>query len=853
MSILLPRYVAIEERVVANLLSDIRYCLRGFARRPLFAVVVVATLALGLSVNVAIYSIYYQVLVRELPVASPHNLVNLAAPGPKEGTPSCSGIGTCEEVFSYPMFRDLERLPDSPFVALAAHRNADANIAIDGQTVAGTGLLVSGSYFSLLGLKPEAGRLLDSNDDRVDGEASAVVLSYAYWESAFAKDSGVVGRELNVNGKPLTVVGVAPRGFSGTSSSLRPQIFLPISFRWRDSPTAFPNYSSRKSYWTYLFARLKPGVSLEQAAARINGPYRAIINDVDAPLVNDFSEQTMREFRAKTIALAPGERGQSQIDNDNVRALLTLLLVSTGLVLLIASVNIANLFLARSSARVGEIAVRASLGASKPRLLALLLVEVSLLAAGAALASLPLTLIALRGISGLLPVFAATTLDWNLSAPLVGMTLTLAAVATLVFGLLPALKLTRVESSPALQSQSTRATGGKAAARFRAMLTTAQIALSMALLVLAGWFAQSLANVARTDLGFRAESLTRFSIAPDRNGYTSERSAALFDRLEEDLAQIPGVTSVALAAVPLLADSVWGYNVVVEGYDAAPGEDTNVAVNYVSDDYFRTLEMPLMFGSGFELARSGDRKIAVVNERFVERFGLEPDSALGKRITSGTDGPVDVEIVGIVRDAKYNSVRADTPSQLLMPRTDAPFLGASVFYLRSGSASLELRTPVEQVLARHDPNLPLITFRSMAEQVKENVFLERFTSTLGGMLAVIATALAAIGIYGVLSYGVAQRLREIGLRIALGAAPGNVRRMVLTQVAWMAGVGVAIGVSLALLLGQAARALLYGLSPTDPLVPVAAMFALLAVVLIAAYLPARRAAGVDPVTALRGD
>jgi predicted permease len=375
----------------------------------------------------------------------------------------------------------------------------------------------------------------------------------------------------------------------------------------------------------------------------------------------------------------------------------------------------------------------------------------------------------------------------------------------------------------------------------------------MALLVLAGWFAQSLANVARTDLGFRVESLTRFSIAPDRNGYTSERSAALFERLEEDLAQIPGVTSVALAAVPLLADSSWNYNVVVEGYDAAPGEDTNVAVNYVSDDYFRTLEMPLILGSGFEVAGGSDRKVAIVNERFVERFGLDADSAVGKRITSGTDGPVDAEIVGIVRDAKYNSVRVDTPPQLLMPRTDAPFLGAIVFYLRGSGASLELRTSVEQVLARHDRNLPLISFRSMVEQVKENVFLERFTSTLGAALAVIATALAAVGIYGVLAYGVAQRLREIGLRIALGAAPGNVRRMVLKQAAWMAGIGAAIGLSLAMLLGQIGRALLYGLSPTDPLVPAAAVFALLAVVLGSAYLPARRAAHVDPVTALRGD
>jgi predicted permease len=836
---------------VGNLLNDLRYCLRGFVRRPLFAIVVVTTLALGLSINAAFYSIYHQVLVRELPAAAPQELVNLAAPGPKEGIPSCGNIGTCEEVFSYPMFRDLERLPDSPFVALAAHRNTDANIAIDGRTVAGTGLLISGSYFSVLGLQATVGRLLDSNDDRVDGEASAVVLSHAYWESAFAADPAVVGRDIVVNGKSLTIVGVAPRGFSGTTVTLRPQVFLPISFRWRDSGGAFPNHDSRKSYWVYLFARLKPGKSLQQAAADINVPYRAILNDVDAPLVNDFSEQTMLEFRAKTVTLEPGARGQTQMQ---AGAPLTLLLMSTVLVLLIASVNIANLFLARGSARVGEIAVRASLGASKRRLLSLLLLEVGLLTAAAALASLPLTLAALRGINGLLPGFAATIFDLSLNSTVVGLTVMLAGTSMLVFGVIPALKLTGVESSPALQFQGVRATGGKTAARFRTTLTTAQIALSMALLVLAGWFAQSLANAARADLGFRAESLSVFSIAPDRNGYTPERTSQLFERLEEDLAQVPGVTSVAMAAVPLIANSMWQYGVVVEGYAAAPGENTDVAVNYVSPDFFRTVEMPLISGSGFERVGIGERQnVAIVNERFVERFGLDAGTVLGLRITTGTDGPVDARIVGIVRDAKYSEIKRDAPPQLFLPRTDAPFLGAIAFYLRSAGASLELRSSVEQVLARYDPTLPLMNFRTMADQTEENLFLDRFMSTLAAALAIVATVLAAIGIYGVLSYGVAQRLREIGLRIALGAAPQSVSRMVLKQVAWMAAIGVVVGVTLALLLGELGRALLYGLSPTDPLVPVAAVAVLLAVVFIAAYWPAHRAAHVDPVTALRGD
>ncbi len=837
--------------MVGNLLSDVRFCLRGFARRPLFAVVVIATFALGLSVNAAIFSIYDQVLLRDLPVRLRMSSSILRRPARSKASTSCSNRGTCDEIFSYPMFRDLERL-DGPFVGIAAHRDFDANLAIDGETQTGEGLLVSGSYFPLLGLNAAVGRLLGRNDDAVDGEASVVVLSYAYWQCAFGGDAAVVGRDLVINGRALTIVGVAPNGFHGTAAFPRPHVFVPITFRWRDTPNAFPSHTDRKNYWAYLFARLKPGVALERAAAEINVPYRAIVNDVEAPLVTDVGEQSMREFRDKTLTLVPGERGQSMLDT-YAGTPLTILLVSTGLVLLITCVNIANLLLARGAVRVGEMAVRVSLGASRTRLLALLLVEVVLLALGAAALSLPATLAALRGVSSLLPEFALNTFDTGLSTVVVAMTFVLAIGCTLLFGLLPALKLMRIEASPAVQSQGVRSTGGKSAARFRATLTTAQIALSMTLLVLAGWFAQSLANVARVDLGFRADALTVFSIAPDRNGYSPERSAALFERLEEDLAQIPGVTSVAMAAVRLLSNSNWNYRVEVEGYAAASGEKTDVAVNYVSADFFRTVEMPLIAGAGLERREEGGAQQAVVNERFVERFGLDVGSALGKRITTGPEGPVSAAIVGIVRNAKYSDVKAEAPPQLFLSPTDAPFLGAIIFYLRGDDASLALRSSVEQVLARHDSSLPLMDYRTMTDQAEQNVFLDRFMSALAGALAVMATVLAGLGIYGVLSYGVVQRLREIGLRIALGAAPQNVRRMVLKQVAWMAAVGIVVGVGLALLVGVAGRALLFGLAPTDPLVPVAAVLVLSAVVLAAAYWPARRAAHVDPVTALRGD
>jgi predicted permease len=519
--------------------------------------------------------------------------------------------------------------------------------------------------------------------------------------------------------------------------------------------------------------------------------------------------------------------------------------------LFIACVNVANLLLARGATRVGEIAVRASLGASRGRLLSLLLVETLLLAAAAALASTPLTMSALHGINAMLPA-SNRVFDLTLDGTVLAATLVMAVVATFVFGLIPALKLIAIDVNPAHQTQSTRQTSGIAAARFRVTLTTAQIALSMALLVLAGWFAQSLANVARIDLGFRAESLAVFTIAPDRNGYPAEQSAALFTRLEDELAQIPGVRGAAAAGVALLDNSTWHGNVSVEGFEATPETDTNVSRNFVSAEFFQTLEMPLVRGVGFERALPDGPRVAVVNERFVEKFMLVP-GAVGKRIAFGATQDLDVEIVGVVRDAKYSEVKGDTPPQVFVPRAQVPFMGEMSFYLRSTLGLPELRSAVAGVLARHDANLPIINLLTVRQQARENMFLDRFMSTLATALAAIAVVLAAIGIYGVLSYSVAQRLREIGLRMALGAAPQAVRRMVFKQVGWMATVGVVIGVSLALILGQAGRSLLFGLTPTDPVVPAAAVLTLLAVVAAAAYWPARRAARIDPVTALRGD
>jgi len=837
--------------MLSNLIGDVRYCLRGFALRPLFAVVVVLTLALGIGVNTAMYSIFEQVLLRPLPVHEPARLVNLSSQNLGHGNVSCNNAGDCSNVFSYPMFRDLARF-DGPFTGIAAHRYVDANIAFGTSTDAGFAMLVSGSYFPLLGLTPTLGRLLGPGDDAVDGEAGAVVLSHEYWQNALGADPAVIGKTLVVNGKPLTIVGVVPASFHGTTINQRVQVYVPITFRWSATPGSIPNHDNRGHRWAYLFARLKPGVSLEQAAAAINPAYRAILNDVEAPQITGFSDQDLAAFRAKTLKLEPGARGQTGV-RSYAQAPLTVLVLATSIVLLIACVNVANLMLVRGSGRAGEIAVRTSLGASRRRVVGLLMVEVTLLALFAAIVSAPLTVAALSGIGALLPSFATTMFEARLDSAALEITAMLAVVSAMLFGVSPALTLVRTHPGQVLRTEGTRATGGKAAGRFRAVLTTTQIGLSMALLVLSGWFAQSLVNASRVDLGIRPDSLVAFAVAPERSGYTPARARALFDQLERELAAVPGVTAVASSVVPLLQGSNWNNNVAIEGVETGPGIDAIVSLNYVSPRFFGTVGMPVLAGRDFTESDAVDRpKVAIVNERFLEKFGLDRD-VVGRRMSIGQGVPLDVEIVGVVHDAKYSQVKDPTPPQVFGPRLQSFAPGALNLYVRAVAEPLALRHAIEQVLARLDPNLPLMDLRTMREVVNENLFVDRFMSTLALVLAALATLLASLGLYGVLSYGIAQRTRELGLRLALGAAPAQLRSMVLRQVAWMTAIGGALGLAAAMVLGRAARSLLFELSPSDPTVLSLAVTAVGAVAVAAGYLPARRASRVDPVVALRSE
>jgi predicted permease len=831
-------------------MSNLKLAFRHLLKAPFVTSVAVLSLALGIGANAAIFSLFNQMLLRPLPVPAPRELVNLSAPGPKPGSQSCNQSGNCQEVFSYPMFRDLQKA-HAVFTDIAAHRLFGANLAYRNQTSNGEGVMVSGSYFPILGVRPAIGRLLSPEDDQKVGESLVVVLSHAYWTTRFNRDPNVLNDTLIVNGQHLTIVGVGPEGFDGTTLGARPQVFVPITLRGLMNP-GFNQFHNRRNYWAYLFARLRPGVTIEEARTQLNVPYRAILNDVEAPLQRGMSDQTMARFRARQVLVEEGSRGQSSVDAE-ARTPLLLLLGVTGLVLLIACANIANLLLARAAARSNEMAIRLSIGANRRQLVGQLLTESCVLALAGGIAGLIVARWTLNAIFAMLPAEASNTLAVRLDATVLLFAAAVTLGTGLLFGLFPALHTTRPDLLPTLKGQAGQPGGGRSARWFRSTLATTQIAISMALLVCAGLFTRSLLNVSRVELGINIDHLITFGVSPELNGYTAERSKQLFELLEDELGAQGGVTGVTASLVAALAGSNWGSDVSVEGFKAGPDTDSNARFNEIAPDYFRTMGIQLLAGREFTRAdRLGAPKVVIVNEAFAKKFNLGRD-VVGKRIGSGSGSgsTLDTEIVGFVKDAKYSDVKDPVPPLFFRPYRQDDRVGSITYYVRTSGAPEQMLQSIHRIVASIDPNLPVENLRTMPQQVRENVFMDRIISTLSTGFAILATLLASIGLYGVLAYTVAQRTREIGLRMALGAAPGRVRAMILRQVGVMTAIGGTIGLAAAIWAGTFARSILYEMESHDPTV-IAASVALLALVALGAgFLPAHRASKVDPMLALR--
>jgi predicted permease len=725
------------------------------------------------------------------------------------------------------------------------------NLAYQGQTLNTEGLMVSGNYFQVLQVQPALGRLFDSNDDRLVGEAAVAVLSHAYWTTKFAADPNVLNQPIIVNGQTLTIVGVAPRNFDGTTLGSMPSIFVPMTLRGTMQP-GYRAWADRQHYTWYLFARMRPGVTIDNVKASLGAQYHAIINDVEAPLQKGMSDATLVKFRAKPIVVEPGGLGQSST-RAVARTPLFMLLSVTGFVLLIACANIANLLLARSAARASEMAVRLSIGASRGRLVTQLLTESLLLAFFGGIAGLFVAHWTLALILALMPAEAAKTMQFAISGPALLFAGALTVGTGLLFGLFPALHSTRPDLVTTLKGLAGQPSGARGAARFRLALATTQIALSMMLLAASGFFVKSLMNVSRVDLGIKIDNVITFGLSPELNGYKPEKTKLFFERLEDELRATPGITGVTVALVPLLAGNNWGNDVSVQGFQGGPDVDSNSRFNEVGPGYFSMLGVPLMSGREFTPADNlGATKVVVVNEAFVKKFNLGHD-AVGKMIGSGRGyrSRQDTVIVGVAQNAKYSEVKQKVPPVFFRPYRQDDTLGSASFYVRTAGDPAQAASAITAVVKRLDPNLPLEDLKTLPQQVRDNTFLDRMMTTLSSLFAGLATLLAAVGLYGVLAYTVSQRTREIGLRMALGAAPGRVRTMVLKQVAIMTVIGAVVGLAGAVGLGKGAGSLLFEMKGSDPFVLTASAIALSLVAIVAGFIPAHRASQVDPMRALR--
>jgi len=561
------------------------------------------------------------------------------------------------------------------------------------------------------------------------------------------------------------------------------------------------------------------------------------------------SDQTMASFRAKEVVLADGRRVQSSMHAE-VRVPLILLLTITGFVLLIACANIANLLLARGAQRSQEMAIRGSLGAGRILLMGQLLLESLVLAVIGGAAGLLVARWTLALIGSIIPAEAVNALTLTIEPSTVLFAGLLSIGTGILFGLYPALHSTRRDLMTVLRGASGQPSGARAAARFRTALVTVQIALSMTLLVAAGLFIKSLGNVSRVDLGLSTEDVVMFSLSPVLNGYEPERIRALFQDVEDELAAIPGVTAVTAGRVPLIAGSNWGTSVNVQGFERGPDVDNNSRFNMIGPDYFRALGIPLVGGREFTRSDAlGTPDVAVVNQTFARKFGLGND-AVGKFMSMGGD-TLDIEIIGLVTDAKYSEVKQEIPPLFFIPYRQLESIGSMTFYARTTVDPQTVMQAIMGMAQRLDPNLPVEDLKTLDQQVRDNIVLDRVIGILSAAFAILATVLAAIGLYGVLAYTVAQRTREIGLRMALGANAGTVRCMVLWHVGRMTIVGGVVGVLAALGIGRVASSLLYEMASYDPLVVASVVALLTAVALAAGYVPALRASEVEPMQALR--
>jgi predicted permease len=832
-----------------SIVPDLRYALRIFRNSPGFAIVVVTTLALGIGANTAIYSLTDQILLRRLPVRDPDGLVVLRMPGPTQGH-TWSDIDDGAQSFSYPFYTGLrdERALLSGVLARFA---IPLTVAGPDRTERAGGELVSGNYFEVLGVGPALGRLLTPDDDRAPGAHPVAVLSHGYWTRRFGASPGVLNQSLVVNGHALTVVGVARAPFTGIQMGQPADLFIPITMKAQMTPN-WNGLDDPNDYWLQMMARLSPGVSREQAEAGLQPLARGLLERQVRNLTGISADKEAR-LMDRRLHLVPGAQGRLVLQEE-ARGGLVLLSTLVGLVLCIACANVANLLIARGVARRREIAVRLALGARRIHVVRQLLAESALLAIAGGAAGL---LVAAWSIDSILLLFppegAFAALSSGLDARLLAFNFGVALLTGLAFGLLPALRATRLDLVTAMKEPRTGA--GTGHVRLRKGLLVAQIAMTAVLLVAAGMFTLSLRRLQQVDLGIDADNLTTFSVAPQLSGYAPDRTAGLLDRMRRDLAALPGVVSVSAAELAVLTGNASSSNATIEGVATRDGDRIRLFRNWVGPRYFATLGVPLLAGREFAESDTAQApRVALINQTMARRY-LADRNPIGVRFAFGAGSATrpDIEIIGVVQDSKHTSVRQDEHACVYLPYSQNPSLGEATFYLRSTLPAAALAPSVRDIARRIDAALPLFDVKTVTQQRDESLTGDRLLSALSIGFGFLAALLAAIGLYGAMAYTVTRRTSEIGIRMALGASARSVRGLVLREAMTLAGIGLVIGLPAAAAAGRLARSLLFGIEPGDPLLLAGAGVLLSGVMLLAAWLPARRASNIDPMTALRCD
>jgi len=831
-----------------TLWQDIRFGLRVLGKNLGFTIIAVVTLALGIGANTAIFSLMDQVLLRRLPVPNPGELVVLHAPGPITGRASSDGDVT--ESFSYPMYKGL-RDGAADAIALIARSSSDASLASQGQTERGRLELVTGNYFDVLGVAPALGRVFHPDDDKNPGGDQLAVLSYNYWTRHFAGDPNVLNKTILVNNIPLTVVGVSRNGFTGVQIGQTPDVFVPMSMAkqmtFDDGALAEWN-----DYWMKVLGRRKPGVSNEQARAALNAAYHPLLQE-NLAKITGFTEQKRQAFLAKQIVLEPGARGRNVAQRDSGPQILVLFAM-VALVLLIACTNVANLFLARGASRQREFAIRSAMGATRRRLVRQLVIESMLCAIAGGIVGIA------AGswlISELVPIITANIDFVGLKAQLDFSVLLYAIAATLLsgifFGVLPAWRVTRNSVTDIIKDQGSTSSASVAHVRFRKFLVAGQVAFTLLLLAGAALFTRTLWNLRNVNLGIRTEHVISFTISPALNGYDYPRTVRLVDDLRARLAALPGVRGVTSSELGALTGDTAGSNITAEGGAEVPDDLQTVNFIAAGPAYFSTFRVPLVSGRDLTEADNATApKVAVISETVAKRFfpGRNP---LGMKFCFGS-GKVkpDITVVGIVRDMNQDHVKSVTPNPYVyVPYSQRSSLDGMSFYVNTERDPLLLASSLQTVVRSADPNLPVYNLKTMDRIVEEDLFGERMLAVLSGAFAGLAAMLAALGIYGVLAFLVVQRTREIGIRMAIGAESGDIRKLIVREVGSMLIAGVVVGLPLAYVLARLSESLLFGVSANNPLIYAVGLVLIAVVAVIACYVPARRATRVDPLVALR--